>query len=97
MQRLVQKIKDSVVKGSTVLDSSPGESAQVDFSFGPVITDVYSGESFKTWVFVMVLSWSRHQYAEIVTNQKVETWLGCHRHACELFNGVPPLITCKLF
>ena len=89
VQRLVQKIKDSEVKGSTVLDFAPGESAQVDFGFGPVITDVYSGESFRTWVFVMVLSWSRHQYAEIVTNQKVETWLGCHRRAFEFFNGVP--------
>jgi hypothetical protein len=37
----------------------------------------------------MTLAWSRHQYAEIVPNQKVETWLACHRHAFEWFNGVP--------
>jgi hypothetical protein len=28
-------------------------------------------------------------YAQIVTNQKVDTWLACHRHASEFFNGVP--------
>ena len=40
----------------------------------------------------MTLAWSRHQYAEIVRNQKVETWLACHRHAFEWFNGVPRTI-----
>jgi hypothetical protein len=37
----------------------------------------------------MTLSWSRHQYAEFVTDQKVETWLGCHRRAFEFFGAVP--------
>ena len=37
----------------------------------------------------MTLCFSRHMYAEIVTNQKVETWLACHRRAFEYFNGVP--------
>jgi hypothetical protein len=41
----------------------------------------------------MTLAWSRHQYAEIVPNQKVETWLACHRHAFEWFNGVPKKIS----
>jgi hypothetical protein len=27
-------------------------------------------------------------YAQIVTNQKVTTWLACHRHGFEFFNGV---------
>jgi hypothetical protein len=37
----------------------------------------------------MTLAWCRHQYAELVRNQKVETWLALHRHAFEWFNGVP--------
>lgn len=94
VQRFVQKIKisDGIRSASTILDFLPGESAQVDFGMGPMITDVYTGETFKTWIFVMVLSWSRHQYAEIVTNQKVETWLGCHKRAFEFFGGVPKRI-----
>jgi hypothetical protein len=35
------------------------------------------------------LCFSRHLYAEIVTDQKVSTWLSCHRRAFEFFNGVP--------
>jgi len=36
----------------------------------------------------MTLAWSRHQYVEMVRDQKVATWLGCHRRAFEWFNGV---------
>lgn len=89
IQRFVYRIKDKKISASTVLDFSPGESAQVDFGAGPLITDVVTGQAFKTWIFVMVLSWSRHLYAEIVLDQAVETWLGCHRRAFEFFNGVP--------
>ena len=37
----------------------------------------------------MTLCDSRHAYAEIVWDQKVETWLRCHRNAFEFFGGVP--------
>jgi transposase len=67
----------------------PGECAQIDFGAGPKLIDETTGEMVKTWIFVMVLSWSRHMYAEIVLNQTVETWLSCHRHAFEWFGGVP--------
>ncbi len=76
-------------QATTVLEFAPGEAAQVDFGTGPEITDVYTGEVFATWVFVMTLAWSRHQYVELVRDQKVATWLGCHRRAFEWFHGVP--------
>jgi hypothetical protein len=37
----------------------------------------------------MTLCWSRHQYAEVVWDQKVPTWLGCHQRAFRFFGGVP--------
>jgi transposase len=76
-------------KATTILDFQPGEAAQIDFGTGPKITDAFTGEIFSTWFFVMTLAWSRHMYAEIVRNQKVETWLSCHRRAFEFFNGIP--------
>ncbi|MGH8541733.1 MAG: IS21 family transposase [Stenotrophobium sp.] len=75
------------------LEFSPGEAVQVDFGMGPTITDVHSGEVFKTWVFVMTLCWSRHQYAELIRDQSSATWLACHRRAFEWFNGVPTKVT----
>lgn len=55
----------------------PAEACQVDFGAGPPITDVHTGEVFKTWFFVLTLCWSRHQYAEFVRDQSVATWLVC--------------------
>ena len=37
----------------------------------------------------MTLSCSRHQYAELVFDQSVATWLRLHRAAFEFFGGVP--------
>ena len=93
VRRYLQGMAAANPDATTVLDFEPGEVAQVDFGAGPVITDAFSGESFKTWVFVMVLAWSRHQYAELVRDQKVETWLGCHRRAFEWFGGVVSRVT----
>src|SRR5262249_49953007 len=67
----------------------PGSEAQVDFGYAGRTVDPATGALRKTWVFVLVLSWSRHLYAELVFDQRVETWLLCHRHAFEAFGGVP--------
>jgi len=37
----------------------------------------------------MTLSFSRHQYAELVFDQTIETWGRLHRAAFEFFGGVP--------
>jgi len=89
VRRFLQGLAEANPQVTTVLDFVPGEAAQVDFGKGPEITDVYTGEVFKTWFFVMTLAWSRHQYAELVRDQSVETWMGCHRRSFEHFNGVP--------
>ena len=89
VRRRVQKIRAKNPEASCVLEFAPGEATQVDFGSGPTINDVFTGAEFKTWVFVMTLCFSRHMYAEIVTDQKVDTWLACHRRAFEFFNGVP--------
>ena len=87
--RFVRRLKSASPKPTVKLDFAPGEAAQVDFGFGPKLVDRRTGEDLKSWFFVMTLAFSRHQYAELVLNQKVETWLECHRHAFEFFGGVP--------
>ena len=89
VRRFLQQLESAHPRATTVLDFEPGDVAQVDFGAGPTITHVHTGEVIKTWVFVMVLAWSRHQYAELVCNQKVATWLGCHRRAFEWYGSVP--------
>jgi len=87
--RLLQQLKAELTPDVPMrLEFKPAEAAQVDFGAGPTITDAHTGEIHKTWFFVMTLCWSRHQYVEFVRDQSVDTWLLCHRHAFEWFNGV---------
>jgi transposase len=92
VQRLVKRLKDQASPVTMILDFQPGECVQVDFGAGPKLIDEPTGLVTKTWIFVMVLAWSRHMYAEIILRQDVETWLGCHRRAFEWFNGTPKKI-----
>ena len=89
VRRFLQAYDQKHPEVTTILDFEPGDTAQVDFGRGPEITDVQTGEIISTWIFVMVLAWSRHMYAEMVRDQKVATWLGCHRRAFEALGGVP--------
>lgn len=92
VQRLVKRLKDQASPVTMMLDFQPGECVQIDFGAGPKLIDEPTGLITKTWIFVMVLAWSRHMYAEIILRQDVETWLGCHRRAFEWFNGIPKKI-----
>ena len=87
--RFVCSVKPHLPKATMHLEFAPGEAAQIDFGTGPQLVDMRTGEIIKTHFFLMTLCWSRHQYAEIVLDQKVPTWLECHRHAFEWFGGVP--------
>jgi transposase len=89
IRRFLQAHAPTPLKATVRLEFAPAEAAQVDFGAGPRILDTATGELRKTWVFVMTLCFSRHQYAELIWRQDVATWLACHRHAFEWFNGVP--------
>jgi transposase len=69
--------------------TAPGEEAQVDF--GPVgkLYDPATDRLRPAYAFVATLSYSRHQYAELVFDQKVSTWIALHRRAFASWDGVP--------
>lgn len=87
--RLTRKLRPAKPQATVRVETPPGEEAQVDFGVVPRMYDPVSGKIRNTWVFVMLLSWSRHMYVEFVFDQRVETWLELHRRAFEFFGGVP--------
>jgi transposase len=89
LRRYVRRVRprtpDVVVRVHTL----PGEEVQVDF--GPVgqLYDPATDRVRTAYAFVATLSYSRHQYAELVFDQKVPTWIALHRRAFESWGGVP--------
>jgi transposase len=87
--RFVRMLKPVQPKTTVRVERKPGEEAQVDFGYAGLMYDPETGKLRRAWAFVMTLSWSRHQYVEFVFDQRVETWLACHRNAFEFFGGAP--------
>lgn len=87
--RFVRKLKPRQVQTTVRVERKPGEEAQVDFGYAGLLYDGESGKLRRAWVFVMTLSWSRHQYVELVWDQSVATWLQLHVNAFAFFGGVP--------
>jgi transposase len=86
--RFVRKLEPATPNATVRVETPPGAEAQVDFGYAGKMLDE-DGQPRKSWCFVMTLSHSRHQYVEFVFDQKIATWLTCHRRAFEFFGGVP--------
>lgn len=89
LRRLVRQLEPAALPETFVrMETAPGEEAQVDFGYAGLHIDPESGKLRKAWVFVMILSFSRHTFARVVFDQTVATWLECHRLAFAFFGGV---------
>jgi transposase len=71
--------------------SIAGEEGQVDFGYVGK-QPCPSGKLKKAWVFNMRLSYSRLDYYEVVFDQRVETFIQCHKNAFCYFGGVPKTV-----
>lgn len=89
VRRLVKRLHPPQPEAWVRVQTEPGEELQVDFGSAGQLFDPVSGRLRPAYVFVATLSYSRHQYAELVFDQKVPTWLALHRRAFESFGGVP--------
>ena len=68
------------------IEVEPAEEVQVDFGTGPTLLEV-AGTKRKTWIFRIVLSYSRKAYSEAVLRQDTETFLRCLENAFRAFGG----------
>ena len=96
IKRMCLQIKrEQGVKAESVaipVETDPGEVAQVDFGYVGRLYDCATGVMRRAWVFVLVLGYSRKMWAEIVFDQKVNTWLRLHVRAFEALGGVPGVL-----
>lgn len=88
VRRFVSQLGTTEPEAYTRVHTEPGEELQVDFGTVGQLYDPESGKIRTAYVFVATLCYSRHQYAELVFDQKVVTWIALHRRAFEWFGGV---------
>lgn len=77
------------------LEHKPGIITEVDWS-GPTMSyvDITTGELITVYLFVATLPYSQYSYVECCLDMKQDTWLRCHIHMFEFFNGVTLRTVC---
>lgn len=89
VRRFVHRVQPSEPRVVVRVHTLAGEEAQVDFGPIGLLYDPSTGRLRSAYVFVATLCYSRHQYAELVFDQKMPTWIALHRRAFEYWGGVP--------
>lgn len=93
LHRYVRRhFQEKKMNSTMVLQTEPGEQAQVDFGYVGLMLDPISGKNRKTYAFVMTLSYSRHRFVYFTFRQDTATWIDCHKRAFAFFGGVPKTI-----
>lgn len=72
-------------------ETEPGYEAQVDFGTGAPIVDS-QGKRRRTYVFRIVLGFSRKAYSEVVYRQTTDNFILCLENAFRAFGGAPRII-----
>ena len=70
-----------------VIETAPGEEAQVDYGDGPMVRDKASGKYRRTRLFVMTLGYSRKAVRLIVPRSSTQVWAECHERAFRRLGG----------
>jgi transposase len=87
VKRFVRRLRAKGPERFERQERRPGEEAQVDFGRGARVRDA-QGRTQKTWVFRIVLSYSRKAYSEAVLRLTTETLIRCLENAFRSFGGV---------
>jgi transposase len=70
-----------------VIETAPGEEAQVDYGDGPMVRDKPSGKYRRTRLFVMTLGYSRKAVRLVVARSSTQVWAECHERAFRRLGG----------
>jgi hypothetical protein len=71
-----------------VIETEPGEEAQVDYGSGPMVRDSQSGKYRRTRLFVLTLGYSRKSVRLLVFHSSSQIWAELHEKAFRRLGGV---------
>jgi transposase len=93
VRRFVSKLHGSQhLEACAVIETSPGEEAQVDYGDGPMVRDPQSGKYRRTRLFVLTLGYSRKSVRLLVFRSSSQTWAELHEKAFRRLGGVTRVV-----
>ena len=93
VKRFVRKLRgDPTPEARVVIQTAPGEEAQVDYGAGPMARDPQTGKYRRMRLFVMTLGYSRKTVRLLVFRSSTQTWAELHEKAFRRLGGVPRVV-----
>lgn len=72
-----------------IIETAPGEEAQVDYGSGPMVRDPATGKSRRTRLFVLTLGYSRKSVRLLAFQSSTRIWAELHEKAFARLGGSP--------
>jgi transposase/rhodanese-related sulfurtransferase len=93
VKRFVRKLHGTQTpEARAVIQTAPGEEAQVDYGTGPMVRDPLSGKYRRTRLFVLTLGYSRKSVRLLIFRSTTQTWAELHEQAFRRLGGVTRLV-----
>ena len=93
VKRFVAKLRGPVSpEACGIIETAPGEEAQVDYGTGPMVRDPHSGKYRRTRLFVLTLGYSRKSVRLLVFSSSARVWAELHEKAFARLGGVPRIV-----
>ena len=90
VKRFVRKLRGTPTpEARVVIETAPGEEAQVDYGTGPMARDSLTGKYRRMRMFVLTLGHSRKAARLLVFRSSAQTWAELHEKAFRRLGGVP--------
>lgn len=88
VRRFVRQLEGGLSpEACAVIETAPGEEAQVDYGTGPMVRDPHSGKYRRTRLFVLTLGYSRKSVRLLVFRSSSQTWAELHEKAFRRLGG----------
>ena len=93
VKRFVRKLRgSSTSEARVVIETAPGEEAQVDYGTGPMVRDAQTGKYRRTRLFVLTLGYSRKAVRFLVFRSSSRVWAELHEKAFRRLGGVTRVV-----
>jgi transposase len=93
VRRFVLKLAGTkTLEARAVIQTAPGEEAQVDYGEGPMVRDPKTGKYRRTRLFVLTLGYSRKSVRLITWRSSTRLWAELHQDAFRRLGGAPRIV-----
>ena len=93
VKRFVRKLRGvRSPEAAGIIQTEPGEEAQVDYGTGPMVRDPKTGKYRRTRLFVMTLGYSRKSVRLLCFKSSSRVWAELHETAFRRLGGSPRLV-----